>query len=82
MAAAAGRIVEAGRRDEIYEEAIQEVVLAEPPGTFDVEDITGLPWVEIDFPEDLEKAKTEILPRLLELPASEEPPEPLRQAGS
>ncbi len=82
VVAAAGRTVEAGRRDEIYEGAIQEVVLAEPPGTFDVEDITGLPWVEIDFPEDLEKAKTEILPSLVELPAPEEPPEPLRQAGS
>ncbi|MEE8500342.1 MAG: hypothetical protein V3S27_07180, partial [Kiloniellales bacterium] len=70
------------RRDEIYEEAIQEVVLAEPPGTFDVEDITGLPWVEIDFPEDLDKAKTEVFPSLVELPVPEEPPEPFRQAGS
>ena len=26
------------------------------------EDITGTPWVEIDFPEDVVKAETEILP--------------------
>jgi choline kinase len=27
-------------------------------------DITGLPWIEIDFPEDLERAHDEILPAL------------------
>ena len=25
----------------------------------------GLPWIEIDFPEDLEKARTEIYPQIL-----------------
>ncbi len=64
IAAAADRYVEAGRLDEIYEEAFRDVLLNEPAGTFRVEDITGLPWIEIDFPEDLETAKTEILPRL------------------
>ena len=42
------------------------MLLAEAPGTFQVEDVTGLPWVEIDFPEDLEKARREILPRLVD----------------
>jgi len=64
IAAAAGRYVQAGRLDEIYEEAIRDVLLALPPGSFQVEDITGLPWVEIDFPEDLERAGQEIFPRL------------------
>jgi choline kinase len=28
------------------------------------ERIGGLPWVEIDFPEDVDRAEREILPRL------------------
>jgi choline kinase len=70
VAAALDRHVSAGRLDEIYEEAFRDVLLSEPPGTFQVEDITGLPWVEIDFPEDLAKAECEIFPRLLPLPGS------------
>ena len=31
---------------------------------FAFEDITGLPWIEIDFTKDVERAKTEILPRI------------------
>jgi choline kinase len=66
---AAGRIVAAGDLGTICEDAIREVVVAEPPGAFGVEDVTGLPWVEIDFPEDLEKAGSEVLPTLLDLPS-------------
>ena len=69
IARAAARIVAAGRRDALYEDAFRDVVVAEPPGTFGVEDVTGLPWVEIDFPEDLEKAESEIYSRLQPLPA-------------
>ena len=68
VAAAADGYVASGRRDAIYEDAFRDVLLAEPPGTFAVEDVTGLPWVEIDFPEDLEKARSEILPRLRDEP--------------
>jgi choline kinase len=64
VAEAAGGYVEGGRIDEIYEEAIRDVLLALPRGSFQVEDITGLPWVEIDFPEDLERAGEEVFPRL------------------
>jgi choline kinase len=64
IAAAAAAYVEAGRLDEIYEEAFRDVILSEPPGRFGVEDVTGLPWVEIDFPEDLERAESEIFPVL------------------
>jgi choline kinase len=64
IAAAAATYVEAGRLDEIYEEAFRDVLLSEPPGSFGVEDVTGLPWVEIDFPEDLVKAEHEIFPVL------------------
>jgi choline kinase len=72
--AAADRHVTAGRRDAMYEEAMRDVILAAPPKTFDVEDITGLPWVEIDFPEDLQKARREVFPSLLDLPSDEELP--------
>jgi choline kinase len=66
IAAAAAAYVEAGRVDELYEEAFRDVVLNEPPGSFGVEDVTGLPWIEIDFPEDLVKAEREIYPMLEE----------------
>lgn len=81
VAAAAGRIVDAGRRDTIYEDAIQEVVVNEPQGTFGVADITGLPWVEIDFPEDLERARNEIFPSLIDQPDSEDQPRALHTAA-
>jgi len=64
VAKAAAGYVDSGQRDEIYEEAFRDVILAEPPGSFGVEDVTGLPWVEIDFPADLERAEREIFPIL------------------
>ena len=68
IAAALARSVDAGRLDDMYEDAFREVLLASAQGTFGVEDITGLPWVEIDFPEDLARAEREIFPRLVPLP--------------
>jgi len=53
-----------GRRNEPYEETIRDVLLTSPRGTFAFEDITGIPWIEIDFAADVERANTEILPRL------------------
>jgi choline kinase len=32
-------------------------------------DVTGLPWTEIDFAEDLRRAETEVLPRVLRVDA-------------
>ena len=49
---------------ETYEEAIRDVLTTEPSGTFDYMDVTGIPWIEIDFPEDLTRAKEVILPRI------------------
>jgi choline kinase len=46
-----------------YEEPIRDMILAGPPDRFGFEDISGLPWTEIDFPEDVEKAKA-LLPEL------------------
>lgn len=66
-AAAAGR-VEAGRRDEVYEEAFCDVLVADTTGSFGIEDVTGLPWIEIDFADDLETAERDVFPRLMALP--------------
>jgi choline kinase len=58
--------VAAGRTEDMYERAIRDVLLAAPSDRFGFEDITGLPWVEIDFPEDVERARREILPLIEE----------------
>lgn len=55
--------VAAGRHEEPYEEAIRDLLL-ETRSAFGYEDITGLPWIEIDFPEDMKRAENEILPLL------------------
>ncbi len=52
-----------GLDDEPYEEVIRDLLL-ETPETFGYEDITGLPWIEIDFPQDIQRAKTDILPQI------------------
>jgi len=70
VALAAERRVAAGDTGLIYEEAFRDVLLSEPPGRMAVEDVTGLPWVEIDFPEDLARAEREVLPGLAPLPAA------------
>ncbi len=56
--------VEAGRSGEMYEEAIRDLLRAMPRGAFGLEDVTGLPWIEIDFADDVRRAETEVLPRL------------------
>ncbi len=68
IAAGAQAYVDAGRRDEPYEEVFRDALLSAPPGAFGVEDVSSLPWIEIDFPEDLERAEREIYPRLAPLP--------------
>lgn len=63
--------IDAGRLDEYYDEALRDLLLADPPGSFGWEDITGLPWREIDFPEDVVIAERDILPRLVAPPSNE-----------
>ncbi len=53
--------LERGENETPYEEAIRDCLLSNPE-LFDYEDITGLPWIEIDFPEDIIRARTKILP--------------------
>jgi len=57
------RYERAGRTGEPHEEAIRELVLSQPEA-FGYEDVTGLAWTEIDFPEDLRRAREAILPRI------------------
>ncbi len=47
------------------EEAIRNVLLASLPGRIGFEDVTNLPWIEIDFAEDVMRAERTILPRLV-----------------
>jgi choline kinase len=60
--------IESGRRDDYYDEALRDLLLADAPGSFGWEDITGLPWTELDFAEDVARARTDILPLLEPLP--------------
>lgn len=51
------------REREPYEEPIRDMVLdGSQPLAF--EDITGTPWIEIDFPDDVRRARDDILPRI------------------
>ena len=50
------------RRQEPYEEAIRDVLLTSPRNTFAFEEITNMPWIEIDFAADIERANTVVLP--------------------
>lgn len=54
-------LVNEGRLDAEYEEAIDRCLDRSDMG---FERVDGLPWIEIDFSEDIERAEKEILPRL------------------
>jgi choline kinase len=56
--------VEAGTLDMEYEDALQGFFNEVPVG---YEKIGGIPWIEIDFPEDIDRASLEILPAMREL---------------
>jgi choline kinase len=51
------------KQEEPYEEVIRDLLL-QSPEQFGYEDITGIPWIEIDFPEDIQRAQNIILPKL------------------
>lgn len=50
------------RRQEPYEEVIRDVLLTSPRNTFAFEVVTNMPWIEIDFAADIERANTVVLP--------------------
>ena len=53
--------IDAGRLDQEYEDALIQFFKGAQVG---FERIGELPWVEIDFPEDIQRAETKILPLL------------------
>ena len=52
-----------GASDMPHEEAVRDLI-RERGHAFDLADVTGLPWIEIDFPNDVTRAEREILPEL------------------
>lgn len=52
-----------GLLDAPYEEALRDVLLKHPD-QFGCEDVSGLPWLEVNFPEDIERAIKDILPAI------------------
>jgi choline kinase len=46
-----------------HEEAVRDLI-RERSQTFEIADVTGSPWIEVDFSEDVARAEREILPRL------------------
>jgi choline kinase len=76
IAAAAYAHVEAGRVDITYEEAMRDVLVAEPSGTFGYVDVTGVPWIEIDFPSDLLRAEKIVFPLVSEYVPGDQVAEP------
>ena len=63
LAGRAEDYVSTGRRMMEYEEPIRDMIIASAADRFGFEDISGLPWIEIDFPEDVVKARA-LLPEL------------------
>jgi choline kinase len=55
--------VNGGRSNMPHEEAVRDLV-RERSQVLDVRDVTGSPWIEIDFTVDVERAAREVLPRL------------------
>lgn len=50
-----------------HEEAVRDL-LRERSHVFEVADVTGAPWIEIDFPADVARAIHEVLPQLERMP--------------
>ena len=63
LAEECGQFEAEGLGDSPHEEAIRNLLLGEPL-SFAFEDISGLPWLEIDFPEDVVRARDRILPAI------------------
>lgn len=61
LAALLDRLVRDGQVDGDYEAALDALL---PGHSFVTCPTDGLPWIEIDFPHDLQAAETEVLPKL------------------
>jgi choline kinase len=63
LAALVAGYVEGGRAHMPHEEAVRDL-LQERSQVFEIADVTGSPWIEIDFPNDVVRAAQEVLPQL------------------
>nr|WP_264185667.1 phosphocholine cytidylyltransferase family protein [Roseicella aerolata] len=63
LAERCGAYVARGQTGLEYEEAIRDLILAQPE-RFGAHDVSDLPWVEIDFEADVARARAEVLPQL------------------
>jgi choline kinase len=63
LAAIVADYVGSGRANMPHEEAVRDL-LRERSQVVDVADVTGAPWIEIDFPNDVSRAAHEVLPQL------------------
>ncbi len=52
-----------GETEVEYEEAIRDLILAQAD-RFEVQDISDLPWIEVDFAADVQRAREHVLPEL------------------
>ena len=67
LAALVAGYVAQGHTELPHEEAVRDL-LRERGQTFEVADVTGATWIEIDFPTDVVRAAHEVLPQLQPLP--------------
>jgi choline kinase len=63
LAAIVAGYAASGRGHLPHEEAVRDL-LQERSHSFEVSDVTGSPWIEIDFPNDVIRAAHEVLPQL------------------
>jgi choline kinase len=63
LAAIVAGYVGSGRANMPHEEAVRDL-LREGSQAIEVTDVTGAPWIEIDFPGDVSRAAQEVLPQL------------------
>jgi len=63
LAALVADYVDTGRAHMPHEEAVRDL-LRERSQVLEVADVTGLPWIEIDFPNDVVRAAQDVLPQL------------------
>jgi choline kinase len=66
LADLAADYVDSGRANLPHEETLRDLI-RERSQVFQIVDVTGAPWIEIDFPADVERAAREVLPQLLSL---------------
>jgi choline kinase len=63
LAGLVAQYVAGGRAHMPHEEAVRDLI-REKKQVIEVTDVTGSPWIEIDFPNDVVRATQEVLPQL------------------